>query len=79
MYVIFHILCIIYCLVRLYHRYNKSSFDGVTGPTPGMETVIMVIFAPIFAIADVVVIAVMSSIRYYKSKQDESDDNRRIL
>lgn len=65
-------------MIRIYNRYNQSSLDGVTDTQPGLDTVIMVIFAPIFALADLVVIAVMSSIRYHRKLKNEKEASERI-
>ena len=75
MYVIIHIVCVIYCLLRLYNRYHQSSLDGVTGTSPGLETVVMIFFAPIFAIVDIVLLAIFTSIRYHRNQKGKDTLN----
>lgn len=49
------IVSITYCLYKLFKGYNRSSFDGVTGVTTGLETIMILLFAPLYMIVDLVV------------------------
>ena len=67
-YIIIHIFCVIYCLWRINKRYNKVSLDGVIGVTPGLDTVIIVLLAPILAIIDITVTWI-NMIKAYNDKK----------
>ena len=49
------VVSIIYCIWRFYKRYQHSSLDGVIGPTPGLDIIIVVAFAPLLAFVDLIV------------------------
>ena len=68
MYWLFHVICIFYCLWRLRVRYNKVSTDGVTGISPGLDTIMVIFLAPILAIIDVIVSWVTLVIKYHNQK-----------
>jgi prolipoprotein diacylglyceryltransferase len=68
MYWIFHIFCVVYCLWRITTRYSKTSTDGVTGTSPGLETIMVLILAPVLAVVDIIVSWIMIAINHYKEK-----------
>lgn len=49
------IISIIYCMIQLVSRYKKSSLDGVTGYTPGLDLIVVLILGPILMIVDIIV------------------------
>ncbi len=51
----YYILCLVYCVWRFVVRYKKTSLDGVTGMSPGLDVLIAVFFGWIFAPVDVVI------------------------
>jgi len=53
------ILSVVYCIWKLIKGYKRNSMDGVTGVTSGLETIMILIFAPLFMAVDLVVTWVM--------------------
>lgn len=49
------IVSIVYCLYKLFKGYERSSFDGVTGVTTGLETTLILLLAPIYMVVDLAV------------------------
>ena len=49
------IVSIVYCLYKLFKGYKRSSFDGVTGVTSGLDTIMVLLFAPLYMVVDLVV------------------------
>ncbi|MEI6189562.1 MAG: hypothetical protein WCP61_03970 [Chitinophagia bacterium] len=60
------ILSAIYCLYKLYQRSKASSLDGVTGYTPGLELIMVIILGPLLAIIDMS----LTWIRIYKEAEE---------
>ena len=48
-----YVISIVYCLWRLFKSYKRFSLDGVIGPTPGLETLFIIFFAPLLAAVDI--------------------------
>lgn len=48
------IVSAIYCLTRMYKSYSKKSHDGITGITPGFDTFVFLIGAPLFMVVDLI-------------------------
>ena len=57
-----YIASITYCIWRMSVSYNKKYGNDPIGPTPGLETLFILIFAPLLAAID----ASMTWIRWYK-------------
>lgn len=53
MFWIIYITSIAYCLWRVIKSYNRTSMDGVIGPSPGLDTIMLIVFAPVLAVVDV--------------------------
>ena len=51
----FYLISVLYCLWRIFKRYNKSSLDGIVGVTPALDTLIILFLAPLFMIVDLIV------------------------
>lgn len=49
-----YLLSIVYCLWRAYASYKRTSLDGVIGPTPGLDMIVFILFAPVLALVDIV-------------------------
>jgi hypothetical protein len=49
------IVSIAYCIYKLYKGYERSSLDGVTGVTSGLDTILIIVLGPVYMIADLVV------------------------
>ena len=56
----------IYCLYKLYQRSKASSLDGVTGYTPGLEVIMVIVIGPLLAIIDMS----LTWIRIYKEAEE---------
>lgn len=56
LYFIFHVLCIFYCVYKFYRLDMDNSTDGVVGPSPGLTTIAVCIFAPILVLIDTIII-----------------------
>ena len=63
-----YLVSVAYCMWRIIVSYGKSSHDGVIGPTPGLDFILVVVLAPIYAIVDIVV----TIVKYFKEKDDEN-------
>ncbi len=48
------VVCSVYNLIGLNKWYNRSSWDGVIGPTPAFDCMVFVIGAPLFTLVDLV-------------------------
>lgn len=48
-----YIVSIAYCIYKMGTSYSKTSLDGVIGPTPNMETIMILLFAPVYAVVDI--------------------------
>lgn len=66
MYWYFHIVCAVYCLWRIIRRYNLTSSDNVIGVSPGLDTIMVIILAPILAVVDIS----LTWIRLYKEAEE---------
>ena len=60
------ILSAIYCLYKLYQRAKASSLDGVTGYTPGLEVIMVIVIGPLLAVIDMS----LTWIRIYKEAEE---------
>lgn len=65
---IIYILCVAYCVWRTSARYAKSSHDGVTGYTPGLDLLAILALAPILAPIDLIVTGIKAGIKACKKK-----------
>jgi hypothetical protein len=64
------ILCAVYCVWRLTVRYKKSSIDGVIGASPGLDTLMVILLAPLLAIIDI-------SLTWIRMVKDAEEAKRR--
>jgi hypothetical protein len=68
-----YLVSIAYCIWRMYKGYKRSFGDGnPIGPTPGLETLFIVIFAPVLAAVDLS----LTWIRLYREAEETRIDKR---
>lgn len=65
-----YVLSVIYCMWRIIKRNKKSSHDGVTGMSSGLDIIAVILLAPILAVVDIVVTWIMRMNTYYKNKKE---------
>ena len=51
---IYYIACVVYCFYKMIKKWNRDYMPGGLGITPGLDTVGMIIMAPIFAPVDII-------------------------
>jgi hypothetical protein len=65
-----YIISIVYCLWRIFKSYKRNFGDGnPIGPTPGLDTIFVLIFAPLLAVVDVI----LTWIRLVKESHQNND------
>ena len=47
-------ICVIYCIYRIYRRSKKSTQGSIVEDTPALDTLAIVLLAPILAPADII-------------------------
>lgn len=55
MYFIFHCCCVLYCIYKFYYLDMDNSTDGVVGPSPGLITIAVIVFAPVLVLIDTII------------------------
>jgi len=60
------VLSSVYCLFKLFKRSKAVSFDGVTGYSPGLEAIMVVMLGPLLAVIDIS----LTWIRIYKEAEE---------
>jgi hypothetical protein len=63
---IIYILSVAYCLYKLAKRHQKNDLGGGIGTSPGLDTLMVVLLAPILAVIDVS----LTWIRIYKEAEE---------
>ena len=63
---IIYILSVTYCLYKLAKRHQKNDLGGGIGTSPGLDTLMVVLLAPILAVIDVS----LTWIRIYKEAEE---------
>lgn len=69
MFWIIYIVSITYCLWRAFKSYKRYTLDGVIGATPGLETLAIIIFAPLLAAIDI-------SLTWYRLMKENHEAGR---
>lgn len=64
---IIYILCVSYCIYKMYKNYTKYDNPGAIGTTPGLETLFIIIFAPVLAVVDIT----LTWVRKYREYREE--------
>ena len=67
-----YIVSIAYCIWRMSASYNKKYGSNTIGPTPGLETLFIIPFAPILATVDIT----LTWIRIFK---EHNNDNESVI
>ena len=67
-------LCVFYCVFKMYKSYVKRHGTDVIGVSPGLETLAIVALAPILTLVDVV----MTWIRLYKDSGESKKNDQKI-
>lgn len=49
----YYLICLAYCLIMSFRRWNKDVRDGGLGISPGLDTLGVVIMAPVLAPVDI--------------------------
>lgn len=65
-----YLISIPYVIWRIIKRYEKTSFDGVIGATPGFDFTIFITFAPFWMAADLIATWSIMIYDYIKLKKD---------
>jgi hypothetical protein len=52
---IIYVISSVYCLWRMLKRYNKSSLDGIIGISPAFDTFVIIMFAPLLMVVDLII------------------------
>ena len=71
---IIYMLCVFYCVFKMYKSYVKRHGTDVIGTSPGLETLAIVALAPILTLVDVV----MTWIRLYKDSGESKKNDQKI-
>jgi hypothetical protein len=50
-----YLITVPYVIWRLIKRYDKTSLDGVIGPTPGFDGIMFILGAPFWTVIDLIV------------------------
>ena len=61
-----YIISITYCIWRMAKGYKQSFGNNPIGPTPGLETIFILCFAPVLAVVDIA----LTWIRIYKEAEE---------
>jgi hypothetical protein len=63
---IIYILSVMYCLYQLAKRHQKNDLGGGIGTSPGLDTIMVVVLAPLLTVVDVS----LTWIRIYKEAEE---------
>ena len=66
MVVIVYLLSVVYCLYKLSKRHQNNDLGGGIGTSPGLDTIMVGLLAPILAVVDVS----LTWIRMYKEAEE---------
>ena len=70
-----YLASMVYCIIKLQQRYEKTSLGGGIGVSPGLDVLMVVALAPILTIVDVS----LTWIRLYKESHRETMDFGKTL
>ena len=70
-----YIISISYCIWRMSKGYNKAYGNNPIGPTPGLETLFIIPFAPVLAAVDIS----LTWIRLMKEAEEAKIRNQKIF
>ena len=68
-----YIVSIVYCLWRMVKGYKRAfGYNNPIGPTPGMETLFILVFAPVLAVVDI-------TLTWIRKVKEANNDNEPII
>ena len=70
-----YIVSISYCVWRMSRGYNKTYGNNPIGPTPGLETLFIIPFAPVLAAVDISI----TWIRIMKEAEEAKIRNQKVF
>jgi hypothetical protein len=53
MFINYYLVCLAYCLFMSFRKWNRDAREGGLGVSPGLDTLAMVIMAPVLAPVDI--------------------------
>ena len=62
----YYLLCFVYCIYQLIKKWNKNVMAGGLGITPGLDSIMVIIMAPILAPIDIF----LTWMRLYKEAEE---------
>ncbi len=62
----YYLLCFVYCIYQLVRKWNKNVMAGGLGITPGLDSIMIIIMAPILAPIDIF----LTWMRLYKEAEE---------
>ena len=62
----YYLLCFVYCLYQLVKKWNKNVMAGGLGISPGLDSIMIVIMAPVLAPIDIF----LTWMRLYKDAEE---------
>jgi hypothetical protein len=66
MFLTYYLICLAYCLIMSFRKWNRDVRSGGLGITPGLDTLGILIMAPILAPVDIV----LTWVRIYKEAEE---------
>lgn len=68
-----YVVSVIYCIWRMVRGYKRTfGSDNPIGPTPGMETIFIIVFAPVLAVVDI-------TLTWIRKVKEANNDNEPII
>ena len=68
-----YIVSVIYCIWRMTRGYKRTfGSDNPIGPTPGLETIFIIVFAPVLAVVDI-------TLTWIRKVKEANNDNESII
>ncbi len=68
-----YIVSVIYCIWRMTRGYKRTFGSGnPIGPTPGLETIFIIVFAPVLAVVDI-------TLTWIRKVKEANNDNESII
>ena len=71
MFLSFYLVSVIYCIWRMTRSYMKTHGNNVIGSSPGLETLAIIVMAPVMMVVDVS----LTWIRIYKDAEQARRNN----
>ena len=69
-----YLFSVVYCVFRMYRSYMKSHGNNVIGSSPGLETLAILVLAPVMMVVDVS----LTWVRLYREAEEVRRDNQKI-